>query len=79
MKNAKDKAQELVNKFKPYMYPFGAGSAYLTGDREGNRVLEDARKCSIILINESISAFEVLDTTKMEYWQEVKKELSNTI
>lgn len=87
MKNSKEKAQELVDKFKPYMYPFAAGSAYLSGDREGNKVLKDAKECAIICIDEKISEFKEMGNNimglqfdgKIKYWEEVKNEVSNSI
>ena len=67
----KEKAEELLNKFKPYMYPFGAGSAYLTGDREGNRVMDDAKECALILCNELLTIIET-PSDDFRFWQEVK-------
>lgn len=74
---SKEKAEELVNKFKPYMYPFGAGSAYLTGDIEGNNVVKDAKECALICVDEIIKEIKDEWTLRaIHYWDEVKEEIN---
>ena len=82
---AKEKAEELVNKFKPYMYPFGPGSAFMTGDRSGNSVMEDAKKCALICVQEILLSNphsnpfnnDQVQST-MVYWNDVKKEIEKS-
>lgn len=79
----KEKAKELVDTFRPYMYPFGAGSAYLAGDTTGNNVLKDAKECATIC-TEQVLRTAFLEDGKMiteqegfvSFWQQVIKEIS---
>lgn len=80
----KEKAQELVDKFKPYMYPFGSGSAYLSGDRSDNHVLPDARKCATMCVDELIEYADATSygenaVSQKEYWTKVRIEILNSI
>jgi hypothetical protein len=82
--SAKEKAVELVEKFKPYSY---YDSHDLTSRRrreESN--IESAIECALIAVDEiiilgllsnsSIKYNAIADVHK-EYWQEVKKEIEN--
>jgi hypothetical protein len=73
----KEKAEELVNKYKPYVYPY-VGSSYLTGDEYPEQILSYAKKCASIAVDEILSLFvhECADTI---YWTEVKQEIENLI
>jgi hypothetical protein len=69
----KEKSEYLVNKYKPYVYPY-VGSSYLTGDEYPEQILSYAKKCASIAADEILSLFvhECADTI---YWTEVKKEI----
>ena len=72
----KEKAKELVEKFKPYSHfwahDFGRKKDY---DIEQ---LENAVECALIAVDEIIS-IKILwfqkDTKDIDFWKEVKKEL----
>jgi hypothetical protein len=86
MKTPKEKAKELVEKFKPYMYCY-MGSGMLSNDYE-NVVLDFAKKSSLIAVDEIIETAPKLDKRiykndcswiealcNTDYWQEVKSEI----
>lgn len=85
MNEARQKAIELVKKFKPFMYPFGAGSAYLTGDTSGNNSLSDAKECATIVVDEMLALYDrdyqdKRDKTywhPYDYWVEVKARIQD--
>jgi hypothetical protein len=79
----KEKASELVDKFKPMMYCF-VGSEMLTNSFNEQEQLRNAKECAIIVVKE-IDRIIVKSTTKEdpyanlfaeEYWQEVIKEIN---
>jgi hypothetical protein len=70
---AKDKAKELVEKFKPYMYPY-VGSSYLTGDEFPEQILRYAKQCALIAVDEILQT-NLLDHQTHDYWHKVKPEI----
>jgi hypothetical protein len=50
---AKEKAKELVEKYKFYVYCY-IGNGMLTNDVDENIMLSNAKKCAIIAVNEMI-------------------------
>lgn len=63
------KAQELVDKYKVYSY----------GITEEN-IINCAKQCALICVDEIIKAVHVAQTEIEEYkqyWQEVKQEIEN--
>ena len=68
---AKEKAKELVDKFK-----------YGLWEKRGiNITQEDAAHCALIAVDEIINSIVIIDLTAAEnqftYWEEVKKEIEN--
>lgn len=64
----KEKAQELVNKFAPYVDTFHKG------------ILENAKQCALIAVNEILEDREEIDGMRVindPYWLEVKKEIES--
>lgn len=80
----KDKAAELVEKFKPFVYCY-SGSGMLTNTADDNVIKRISKECAIICVDEIDRIF--VKTTpednpyeylfQLEYWQEVKKEITN--
>lgn len=68
-----EKAQELIEKYKPYVYCY-AGSGYLTGSEDEDVILLNAKKCAIIAI-ESMLPYFPWTPMEMQYWDEVKKSI----
>ena len=74
-----EKAQNLVEKYKPYVYPY-IGSSYLTGDEFPEEILRNAKICALIAVDEIISDQNGNDTdigNKAWWWNEVKQEIEN--
>ena len=72
----KEKANELIEKFKPNVYCY-CGSGMLTNTYDERVSLHYAVKCAIIAVDEIIKAnpySHVLNST-IKFWQSVKKEL----
>lgn len=79
----KEKAKELIDKFKPYVYPY-SGSGMLTNTEDPGTILSMAKRCALIAVNEFLATsilvdrefnFEINDC--IEYWQGVKFEIEN--
>ena len=74
----KEKAQNLVEKYKPYVYPY-IGSSYLTGDEFPEEILRNAKICALIAVDEILNAIEFSsqadELSKITYWNEVKQEI----
>ena len=75
--NEKEKAKELVDKFKPYTEKID-----FFGD---NVELKNAKQCALIAVDEicyilednGLTFAEYHDKTTIEYWQQVKTEIEN--
>jgi len=72
----KQKAEELVNKYKPYVYPY-VGSSYMTGDEYPEQISRYAKTCALIAVDEILKVASFYNDTQAEvtYWQEVKQEI----
>lgn len=69
----KEKAQKLVDNYKPIMYCF-VGSGMLTNSFNENEQLKNAKFGALMLVN------EVLDVVghkyqEVDYWERVKTEI----
>ena len=69
---AKEKAQELVDKFRTEILSF-------LGDRIKD---QNAKRCALIAVDELIKIHYLLTTTQdtspsINYWKEVKQEIQN--
>lgn len=62
--NTKDKAQELVDKFKDYVHGY-VGSSMLTNHEYPEQILAQAKKVAIITVDEILKQFDGLH--KPEY------------
>ena len=73
-----EKAQNLVEKYKPYVYPY-IGSSYLTGDEFPEEILRNAKICASITVDEILNTIEFSsqadELSKITYWNEVKQEI----
>ena len=67
---AKEKALELVDKYKPFVYPF-MGSSYLTGDGYDEVILRNSKICALIAVIEILNEPDCSEV----FWQEVKQEI----
>jgi hypothetical protein len=67
----KEKAKELVDKFKPYSH-FWVHDLGRQKDYEIEQ-LENAIQCALIAVDEIIA--ELVYDKQFEYWNEVKKEI----
>lgn len=67
-KTAKEKAQELVDKYKVYSY----------GITEKN-IIDCAKRCALICVDEILKEIERIDDGQTfipyKYWQEIKQEI----
>jgi len=84
---AKEKAQELVEKFKEYVHGY-IGSSMLTNHEYPEQILSQAKKVSIIVVDEIIKSnptipvnsnyYEIFSDRVDDailYWIEVKSEI----
>ena len=65
-----EKAQELVNRFAPYVDTFHKG------------ILENAKQCALIAVDEVLNDDWFIPNredslARKKYWEEVKKEINN--
>ena len=65
-----EQAEELVNRFAPYVDTFHKG------------ILENAKQCALIAVDEVLNDDWFIPNledllARKEYWQEVKKEINN--
>ena len=67
----KNKAKELVKKFR--MYSFTTDYDYAENGAQNEYY--NAEKCAIIAVNEIIDEYWLHDTERKEYWQQVKTEI----
>ena len=67
----KNKAKELVKKFR--MYSFTTDYDYAENGAENEYY--NAEKCALIAVNEIIDEYWLHDTERKEYWQQVKTEI----
>jgi hypothetical protein len=85
----KEKAQELVEKFKDYVHGY-VGSSMLTNTEYPDQILSQAKKVATIVVDEILS--EIRNCQKfdwvierqggkeyIDYWQNVKYEVSNVV
>lgn len=82
----KEKAEELIEKYKPYMYCY-MGSGMLSNTYDEEVVLDFAKKCTIIAVDEVIKQWEYIDTyladlggelnPNLKYWYQVKEDLES--
>lgn len=64
--NAKEKAIELVEKFKPYVFPY-SGSGMLVNQEDPEVIKKFAKDCALITVNKIINALENYDSTTEKY------------
>lgn len=74
--NAQEKAKDLILQFYPYMYCY-IGSGMLTNDYNEKVVLDLAKKCSLICIEEILNNTkntmrDLSESLHDNYWNEVK-------
>lgn len=77
--NPKEKAEELVEKYKDYVCGY-IGSSMLTNTEYPEQILKQAKQCAIIaideLINEHTFKFPLSwNVKRLGYWKQVKSEL----
>lgn len=75
-----EKAQELIAKFKPYMYCY-MGSGMLTNDYDEGTTIAFAKKCSLIMVDEILERSKVprkddYYNIENKFWQDVKEALN---
>ena len=75
--SAKEKAYELVGKFLAYSETSVFPKSNQEHEFTNNPQFENARKCSIVTVNEIIKEFDYNSKhdNKQGYWQQVKKEI----
>lgn len=72
---AKEKAIELVEKFKPRVYPF-FGSGMLSNTEDEGTILTNAKAQAIICVDEILDMdVPVIRPSDMAFWEEVKREI----
>lgn len=86
----KEKAEELVNKYKPFVYCY-LGSGMLSNWEDETVILSNAKQCALIAVDEMLketntvipeevytdNGLEVIIVLnpRIKYWQEVKNEI----
>lgn len=76
----KEKAQELVDKFKDYVHGY-IGSSMLTNYEYPEQILSQAKKVATITVDEildvlgSAGVYSFASPDVTVYWEEVKKEI----
>jgi hypothetical protein len=77
----KQKAKELVEKFKDYVHGY-IGSSMLTNHEYPEQILSQAKKVALITVDEIINTDCLIDEdayvetpSYLQYWQFVKKEI----
>jgi len=67
----KEKAEQLIDKHKPYVYCYGGGA--LSDPYNEAVVLKMAKQCALIAVDEILLGY--MGNPKVKYWKEVKQEL----
>ena len=78
-KEPKDKAKELVESFKPIVYPF-SGSGFMTYAVDDDVVLENAKKCAMKVADECFEEAtrwegSFMGQKRVKFWAEVINEI----
>jgi len=78
--DAKTKAQSLIDKFKTYVTTW---DCYNDTARDESHVIEDAKQCALICVQEILATLElsmgiypIYIITETKYWESVKEEIS---
>lgn len=74
---AKEKATELVEKFKPYVYCY-LRSGMLTNTYDEGVAMMQAKSCALIAVDEIIKGIDTCMLCKQavrDFWQQVKSEI----
>lgn len=75
--NSKEKAIELVEKYKKHVNGF-VGSSMLSNTEYPETILNNAKQCALICVDEIMEIKSVYhDTDLYDYWQNVKQEIEN--
>lgn len=69
---AKEKAVELVEKYKDYVHGY-VGSSMLTNYEYPDQILSQAKKCALITTTELKN--NCFANHELEFWQDVEKEI----
>lgn len=78
----KEKAQELIDKFKDYVHGYIGGSM-LSNYEYPEQILAQAKKCALIVVDVILIDCGAKDwlgdveANGKNYWEEVKKEIIN--
>jgi hypothetical protein len=74
----KQKAKELVEKYKPIVNGY-VGSSMLTNTEYTETILANAKQCALIAVDEILKLLWLTHKNEAEYryWQEVKNEILN--
>lgn len=77
----KEKAKELVNKYKPFVYCY-SGSGMLINEEDEGVILNNSKQCALIAVDEILNddwyipSFDEMMERK-KYWEQVKNEINN--
>lgn len=76
---AKEKAKELVEKYKYYVHGY-VGSSMLINHEYPEQILSQAKKAAMIVVDECINALRMIDDSCFEaqsynFYENVKKEI----
>lgn len=67
-----EKAKELIKKFEPYASGY-LGSSMLTNTEYPEVILKNAKKLSLICVDEILKT--LLHSDQVRYWKEVEQEI----
>jgi hypothetical protein len=74
----KEKAEELIKKFNPFVYCH-LGSGILTNTESYSAIIHSAKQCALIAVDEMLDELSNEDLYKKSnyiFWQEVKIEIN---
>jgi hypothetical protein len=75
---SKDKAKELINKYKPFVHCID-----LYEDYDERIAMKNSKKCALLVVDEIIDAIDwhEFETPNKEinYWLDVRKEINNLL
>jgi hypothetical protein len=68
----KEKAEQLISNFSPYVYCY-IGSGMLTNTFDNEAIKMNAKQCALIAVDEILLGY--MGNPKVKYWTEVKQEI----
>lgn len=77
--NPKEKATELIEKFKDMVNPY-IGSGMLSNTHDDNAILWQSKKCALVVANELLANTPMYEgnlNPRWKFWNDVKSEIES--